>query len=120
MLHEAERCAEDDKKNRETVDLKNQADAMVYQARKQISESADKLQQKDKERVEKATSTLEEAITNGDAVKIKASMDDLQKQLTEIGSAMYNKQTDSEKSQNTKETPPDNSEVIDADFTSQK
>jgi heat shock protein 1/8 len=120
MLYEAEKYAEDDKKNRETIDLKNQADAMVYQARKQISESAEKLRQEDKERIEKATSTLEEAITNGDAAKIKASMDDLQKQLTEIGSAMYNKQTDSDKSQSTKETPSDNSEVIDADFTSQK
>merc|ERR1711937_508206 len=79
MLNDAEKYAEDDKKNREAADLKNQADAMVYQARKQISESAEKLRQEDKERVEKATSTLEETIINGDVVKIKASIDNLQK-----------------------------------------
>jgi chaperone protein DnaK len=121
MLYEAEKYAEDDKKNRETVDLKNQAEAIIYQARKQISESGDKLRQEDKNRVEKATSTLEEAINSGDPAKIKASMDDLQKQLTEIGSAMYEKQTaNSGGSESTKETPPDNAEVIDADFTPQK
>eukprot|EP00747_Dinoflagellata_sp_TGD_P152801 gnl/TRDRNA2_/TRDRNA2_177343_c1_seq1.p1 gnl/TRDRNA2_/TRDRNA2_177343_c1~~gnl/TRDRNA2_/TRDRNA2_177343_c1_seq1.p1 ORF type:complete len:555 (-),score=47.14 gnl/TRDRNA2_/TRDRNA2_177343_c1_seq1:141-1805(-) len=121
MLYEAEKYAEDDKKNRETVDLKNQAEAIIYQARKQISESGEKLRQEDKDRVEKATSTLEEAINTEDAARIKAAMDDLQKQLTEIGSAMYEKQTaNTEKSQTTKETPSDNAEVIDADFTSQK
>jgi len=121
MLYEAEKYAEDDKKNRKIVDLKNQAEAIIYQARKQISESGDKLKQEDKDRVEKAASTLEEAINTGDAAKIKATMDDLQKQLTEIGSAMYEKQTaNTEKSQGTKETPSDNAEVIDADFTSQK
>merc|ERR1711985_84832 len=43
MVQEAEKFAEDDAKKRELVDIKNQADSLVYQARKQVSESADKL-----------------------------------------------------------------------------
>merc|ERR1712167_145567 len=45
MLSDAEKFAEDDLKKREVVDIKNQADAMVYQARKQLATSSDKLQQ---------------------------------------------------------------------------
>merc|ERR1712070_530542 len=87
MLYEAEKYAEDDTKKREVVDIKNQADSMVYQARKQISDAAEKLREESIDSVKKATMDLEEAIKAGDADKIKASMDDLQKQLTEIGSA---------------------------------
>merc|ERR1719386_306643 len=121
MLSDAEKYAEDDSKKREVVDIKNQADSMVYQTRKQLSESAEKLQQDIKNPVEKAITDLEEAIKIDDVAKMKTSVETLQKQLMEIGSAVYSQQSsNSTESQGTKKTSSDNSEVIDADFTSQK
>merc|ERR1712118_393203 len=121
MLVEAEINAEEDAKKRELVDTKNQADSLVYQARKQVSESADELREELKSSVEKAIVELEETSKTDDLAKIKASMDNLQKQLMEIGSAMYSQQTENpEKTSGTKETSLENADVIDADFTSQK
>lgn len=126
MLEEAEKFAEEDTKKRETVDIKNQADSMVYQARKQLSELSDKLRKDLKDQVQKNTTELEEAIKTDDVTKIKASMDSLQKQLMEMASTLYSTQeADSEKSQEAKETSSDGNkgeedEVIDADFTYKK
>merc|ERR1719386_407913 len=121
MLYEAEKYAEDDTKKREIVDIKNQADSMLYQARKQISECREKIRQDLKDSVEKAITDLEERVRTDDVAKMKTSMETLQKQLMEIGSAVYSQQSsNSTESQGTKKTSSDNSEVIDADFTSQK
>merc|ERR1712224_425490 len=95
-------------------------DTMVYQARKQLSTSADKLQKELKELVEKNIAQLEEEIKTNNVDKIRASINSLQKHLMEIGSAMYSQQlADIGKQQRRKETSLDNREVIDADFTSQ-
>jgi molecular chaperone DnaK (HSP70) len=126
MLDEAEKYAEDDTKKREAVDVKNQADSIVYQARKQLSESADKLRQDLKEQVLKQTEELEEAIKTDDVTKIKASTESLQKKLMEIGAAMYSQQdAGSDDSQKTNESSDDENkgeeeEVIDADFSYKK
>merc|ERR1719316_2650077 len=72
MILEAEKYAEDDTKKRELVDTKNQADTIIYQARKQLSESAEKLGQDLKYPVEKAITDLEEAVNAEDVVKMKA------------------------------------------------
>merc|ERR1712224_571720 len=92
MVQEAQKYAEDDAKNRDEVDTKNQADSMVYQARKQLSEYADKLQEDIKHQVEQKTKALEEAIKTSDVKEIKASMESLQQDLLKMGTAMYDQQ----------------------------
>merc|ERR1712139_394575 len=66
MVVEAESYAEEDQKKREAIDTKNQADSLVYQARKQLSEFADKLQEESKTEVENKISAVEEAIKTDD------------------------------------------------------
>merc|ERR1711959_731125 len=126
MVQEAEKYAEDDTKKREVIDTKNQADSMIYQARKQLSEFSDKLGQDLKDQAEKKASDLEAAIKTWDIEKIKASMKSLQEELMKMGTAMYDQQAaDQGKARSSNETQTNNNkseeeEVIDADFTHKK
>lgn len=126
MVQEAQECAEVDKKTRDEIDVKNQADSLIYKARKQLSEFADKLQQEAKDKVGSAISATEEAIKNDNVSEIKTSMETLQQELMKIGATLYDEQgTDPTKAQESKETPHnrDNDgedEVIDADFSYKK
>merc|ERR1712224_1154670 len=90
MVQEAENFAEEDKKKRETIDTKNQADSMLYQTRKQLSEFRDKLPQELIEKVEKKIKELEEAIGDGEITKLKSSMESLEQEVLGMGQAMYN------------------------------
>merc|ERR1711904_35615 len=89
MVQEAESFAEVDKKKRELVDIKNQADSLNYQARKQLSECGDKLPEELKFEVEKKRKELEEDVNTDDISKIQASMDSLQQEVMKMGQAMY-------------------------------
>jgi chaperone protein DnaK len=126
MVQEAQKYAEDDTKKREEVDSKNQADSLIYQARKQLSEFADKLQQGVKDEVEKKVLSVEEAIKTDDISKIKASTESLQQELMTMGAAMYKQQgTEKENTEGTEEKssnrdPEGEDDVIDADFTYKK
>lgn len=88
-MQEAERFAAEDKAKREAVDTKNQADSMVYQTRKQLTEFKDKLPADVSSKVEAKVKDLEEAIKTDDTGKIKAAMDTLQQEVMAMGQAMY-------------------------------
>merc|ERR1711918_146257 len=98
---------------------------MLYQARKQLSEFADKLRQDIKHQVEEKVMDLEEAIKTDDLTKIKASMDLMQQELMKMGTAMYDQQgTTQDVKGETKDTQTSeqnqDDDVIDADFTHKK
>lgn len=126
MVEEAQKYAEADAEKRTQVDTENQADSLIYQARKQLSEFADKLQQEVKTKIENEVSALEEAVKTKDVSKIKASMETLQQELMKMGASMYNEQeVDQKKAQESKEASDDpnkdgEDDVIDADFTYKK
>merc|ERR1712159_294710 len=108
------------------IDKKNQADSMVYQTRKQLSELSAKLPQNIKDSVDQSVKELEEAIKSDDITKIDAATDNLQKQVMQMGQAMYNKpeatpksEQDTEDSKN-KQAENSTDKVIDADFTDNK
>merc|ERR1712146_592300 len=73
MVNEAERFAEEDSKKREAVDTKNQADSMIYQTRKQLSEFNEKLSTDLKEKIETKLQNLEMAVRADEVTKIKDS-----------------------------------------------
>merc|ERR1739847_255610 len=77
MVLEAEKFAEEDSKKREEIDTKNQAESMVYQTRKQLTEFGDKISNETKEKVENKLKDLDAAIKTDDVSNIKASMDSL-------------------------------------------
>ena len=88
-VKEAEQFAADDKKRREEVDAKNEAENMVYQAEKLINENGDKLPEEDKNTINTKVSALKEAISKNDADLTKAAKEDLQKALYDVSAKLY-------------------------------
>ena len=88
-VKDAEQFAAEDKKRREEVDVKNEAENMVYQAEKLINENSDKLPADDTNTINTKISALKEANTKGDIELIKTAKDDLQKALYDVSAKLY-------------------------------
>ncbi len=89
MKKDAESHAEEDKKRRELVDLKNQADQMVHQIEKMLSEQGDKVSAEDRSNIESALGNLKEAAKGDDAQAIKNAMENVEKSSHKVAQAMY-------------------------------
>ena len=89
MVKDAEANAEDDKKFEELVKTKNNADMLVHATRKTISESGDKLSDEEKDQVENAVKSLEEAIKSENVDSIEASTKELNDILTPLTQKLY-------------------------------
>lgn len=85
----AEQFAEEDKKRREEVDTKNNAESMCYSAEKLISDSGDKLSEADKNEINAKVAALRDSINSGSLDTIKSNMDDLQKALYSVSEKLY-------------------------------
>jgi molecular chaperone DnaK len=89
MKAEAEAHAEEDKARREVVDLKNQADSLVYQTEKTLKEHGEKIPSDERSKVESAMNQLKEAAKGDDKEAIQKSMENLMTASQEIGKIMY-------------------------------
>ncbi len=89
MKSDAQSHAAEDKKRREEIDLKNQADNLVFQTEKQVKEFGDKLKPETKAKVESANEKLKEAIKSNVAGNIKSAMEALNAAWNEASSQMY-------------------------------
>ncbi|MBQ7957474.1 MAG: molecular chaperone DnaK [Clostridia bacterium] len=88
-VREAEQFAEEDKKRREEVDLRNGADQMVYQCEKLMSEEGDKFPEEDKAALNEKIDALKEALKGEDTNLIKSRQDELQAKFYEISEKIY-------------------------------
>ena len=88
-VHEAEQFAEEDKKRREDVDLRNGADQMVYQCEKMLSEEGDKFSDDEKNELNQRIDALKEALKGEDINLIKSKQDELQAKFYEISERLY-------------------------------
>ena len=88
-VKEAEQFAAEDKKRREAVDAKNEAENIVYQAEKLVSESGDKIPEADKNAINTKVAALKEAISKDDAALIGTAKDELQKTLNDAAAKLY-------------------------------
>ncbi|HJJ66813.1 MAG TPA: Hsp70 family protein, partial [Methanocorpusculum sp.] len=95
MVNDAKQFEEEDKKKREEIELRNNADNAVYAAEKLVNdkETADKIEAEDKEKITAAASELKELLAKEDAATddIKAKMDALQEVVFAVTSKMYQK-----------------------------
>ncbi len=124
-VKEAEQYAAEDKKRREEIDAKNEAENLAYQAEKLINENGDKLADVDKNTINTKTTALREAISKNDVDMMNAAKDDLQKALYEVSTKLYQQAApqgqpgqptpDMGGAGNTAQQPDGN--VYDADFT---
>ncbi|MBM5791648.1 MAG: molecular chaperone DnaK [Cyanobacteria bacterium M_surface_10_m1_298] len=89
MVKDAEANASVDKEKRERIDLKNQAETLVYQAEKQLGELGDKVGAEDKSKVEASSAKLKEAIEKEDFDTMKSELETLQQALYAAGAAVY-------------------------------
>ena len=89
MKREAEAHAEEDRKRRELVDLKNRAEAMVHQTNKSLEEHGEKVSPEIRSRIESAVSNLEDKIKGDDAAAIEAASKELESAAMELGKAVY-------------------------------
>ena len=85
----AEQFAEEDKKRREEVETKNNAENLCYQAEKLVNESGDKLEEADKTEVNNKAAALKTTMQNGSVEEIKSGMDELQKAIYAVSEKLY-------------------------------
>jgi molecular chaperone DnaK len=89
MTKEAEAHAEEDKKRKEEVEVKNQADTMIFTAERALKDGGDKVPAEVRTDVEQKVSELKSVKDSGSAEDLKPKMDALSEALQKIGSAMY-------------------------------
>ena len=91
-VKEAEKFAEEDKKAKEAVEVKNTAENMIFQTEKSLSELGDKVSESDKAPVNQAIEKLRGTIATGDTEAIKADTEALQKAFYPIAEKLYQAQ----------------------------
>lgn len=104
MVKEAEQFADADKKKKEEIEIRNNADSLVYLAEKTKKDLADKLTNDQSERIDKAVKDLKDALDSKDLEKIKAQSEELSRVLRDIGTAVYQQAAQAQQSQ--AQTPP--------------
>ena len=88
-IKEAEAHAEEDKKHKEFVETKNQADQLVYQLEKMLKENGDKLAEEDKKRLEEAIEKAKKDFETQDINALKSALEELTKVSNEVFTKMY-------------------------------
>lgn len=128
-VKEAEQHAEEDKKRQEEIEIRNNADSMIYTSEKTLEELADKVDADKKSKIEDLVKELRELITGQNLDAIKTKTDELTKVVQEIGAAIYQEAQQAQAQQEaqggaqesqSETTGKDNDETIDADYEVKK
>ena len=125
MVKEAEAHAAEDKKQKENIEIRNNADSMVYQAEKVIKEMGDKADAAQIEKVKAGVEKVKEALKGTDNEAIKKATEELQQPLYEISAAAYQAAQQAQQAQGGQagagaQQAPKDDNVVDADFTEVK
>ena len=89
ITKEAEKHAEEDKLKKEQVEVRNQADTLIFTAEKTLKDAGDKVKKEDKEEVEKKVKALKDVLEKGSKDELEAKSKDLSESLQKVGAAMY-------------------------------
>ncbi len=118
MVKEAEENAEADRKRRELVETRNQAEALVHSTKKSLEEHSDKVDPTTVEAIELSIKALEEAMESDDAGKIKSLSQDLTEAAMKLGEAIYKAEQAKEEGDAEAEDGPKpvDEDIVDADF----
>ena len=120
MVKEAEANKEADKKRRDEVDSRNQADSILHEVDKNLKEHGEKISAEDKDNIIKAKEALQESLKGKDAEDIKKKVSDLVSASMKLGEAVYkDSQPDQGKGETTTEAPKEDDkkeDVVAADF----
>lgn len=122
MVKEAAAHEAEDKKRKEAIEVKNNADSLIYQAEKTIKELGDKADQTKVDAIKEKIASLKEAINTDDVDKIKSASEELTKPLYELSSEMYKEAAEQQQAQAQQDGAQSQSHendenVVDADYT---
>jgi molecular chaperone DnaK len=92
-VRNAEQFEEEDKKIKELIEAKNNADSMIYQTKKLMEDNKDKIEEEEKTAIEAAIKSLEEDIKTDDLQRIKLGVENLQKSMHSFSQRIYSQQT---------------------------
>ena len=117
-VKDAEQFAAEDKKRREDIDARNEADQLVYSSEKALGEFGDKVSEEEKSAVNEKIEALKESLKGEDIEKIKADKEALEKEFYEVAGKVYQAEAEAAQAAQAEggETPPAD-DVVDADFT---
>jgi molecular chaperone DnaK len=129
MIKQAKEHEDEDKKRKEEVEVRNNADSLIYTTEKTVSELGDKLSKEHKEKVESALKDAKSSLQGKDLNKIKQETEKLQKILQEAGASIYQEATKKQAEEQAKQTSgsgepeegkdrtrEDRENAVDADF----
>ncbi len=119
MVDDAKKHEAEDKKKREEVDLRNQADQLIFQTEKNLEEFKDKLSDDDRKNLDDSVEKLKKAKEGSNADDIRNAVDELNKNWNEVASKMYANAKEQEPKESSKapdQTKKDDEEIEDADF----
>lgn len=127
-VKEAEQYAEEDKKRREQVDTKNEAENLVFQCEKALGEIGDKISEDEKSAIQAKCADLKSAVSADNFDEIKAKKDDLQKAFYDLSAKLYQQANPNGQGidpsqfanmggQNNGNDDDNNGDFVDADFT---
>jgi molecular chaperone DnaK len=116
MVKDAEANKDADKKKRELVDAKNQADSLVSSTEKSLKEHGDKVEQADKDAIETAKNELAEAAKGDDVEAIKSKIEALATAAQKLGEAVYKAQQAEAQSESTETESKKDDDIVDAEY----
>ena len=127
---EAEAHADEDKKKQEEIEIRNNADSMIYTSEKTLDELGDKVSSDQKTKVEGLVKELRELIGGDDLAAIKAKTEELTKAVQEIGAAIYQQAQQEQAQQQARQEgqgqqtgdqgPTEGDDTVDADYEVKK
>ena len=114
-VKEAEKYAEEDKKRKEEVEIRNNAESLVYQCEKAVKDAGDKIDDNTKSMVETEVNKVKEALKGTDSAAIKAATDELQEKFYAVAQQMY-QQANPQGDPNAQQGAPNDDSVYEADY----
>lgn len=128
MVKEAKEHEEEDKKRKEEIEIRNNADSLVYSTEKTLSDLGDKLPKEQKEKIESKLKEMKDVLKEKDTTKIKEKTEELTKVVQEAGASVYQQgsqeqapKQEEKKTEDKKEgKPKDDEKVVDAEYKEEK
>ena len=127
MVNDAEQYADEDKAKRESVEVKNQAETLIYSTEKSVSELGDKLPEEDKTKIEACTEQLKKSVESDDIEAIKSDIEALSQASHKMAEMLYSQQQETQESQDPgdgsdqqsdseEKSGKEGEDIVDADF----
>jgi chaperone protein DnaK len=120
LVKEAEIHADEDKKKLELIEIRNQADSLVYATEKSLTELGDKVEESLKSEIEAKVASLKELKDQDDVEAIKAAMEELSKASHKLAEQLYQQKSQEAGGEQAADSADKKDDVVDADFTEVK